>query len=334
MSLCPVLDDYHKYFKLQRTANENIFHGTTTSYATKHLNQNIPREVTITRLGEISGSLSRKLFMLRALDHVRLPKVYGCIIYDHTTHVISDSWESMLGQPGGPITLERALDSKLSVRERRMIVKQLIGGLEYLHGLEIVHRNLRPDNILVLGRGAGIAIQIVGLDYMCEMDWCDDMGGPVNNYSLPNLQRVLLKRPSLEWQRLVLQLADLWAFGRIVIDLLEGYSDLHIYEQYGLFELDTIINGDEEWHHRVTAENIRARIGREPAYRSETEWSFAEPAVIADVAAAPPERTGSIADWQLIDPEDPFIEQQWENDWQIVQNAGGRRRKTHKVKRK
>lgn len=322
MSLCTVSDDFQKYFKIIGTGKETgpgtmMYRGITTTYATKFLNPDIPRDVTVTRYSGLAGSLSKRLYMLRDLNHIRLPKVYGCMTYDYATHVVSDSWESMTDHKI-VFTLTDALAftgrKSLSVVERRMIVKQLIDGIEYIHSLNYVHRNLSPDTILVTGRNGDIAIQITVLDYMCHSDECPDdspIGALRFRYALPELQRVLLKRTGLAWQKLVLRLSDLWGFGQMVIDLLAGYSDLHIFEMYGLFELADIINGDQEWHHRVTAENIKARIGRDPTYRPETEWSLVQR----------PEDDG---EWQLVDDNvvldvlDPFIGQQPDDDWQRV----------------
>ena len=309
MSLCTVSDDFEKYFKLSPISH-NKFRGISTSYATKYLNPNIPRRVTITQLEPLSGSTSRRLFMLRDLDHVRFPKVYGCMVYRHVTYVITDSWESTADS----LTEVLAWSGRrsLSIMERRMIVKQLIDGIEYLHSLDYVHRNLIPDNILVTGRGKDIAIQIVGLDHMCQT--CTETSPTPG--SLPNLERVLLKRPAMSWQKMVLKLSDLWAFGQIVIALLVGQSDLHIFEMYGLFELDDIINGEQEWHHRVTAENIKARIYRDPMYRLEHGWSDVQ------------RYDGLDQEWQVVDDNvvvdmhDPFIDQQPDDDWQLIQTAG------------
>lgn len=335
--LCSISDDIEKYFKTTpNPMDDGVYHGITTTYARKNLNADLPYNVTITAI-PTDTSVSIKLMTLRSLNHVRFPKVYGCMVYKHTTYVVTDSWVGQVFN-GNVITLAKALKfsrksefKRLTEIERRSIVKQLIDGLEYLHSMGYVHRNLNPDNILVSGRDNKIAIQIVGLDYMCDISNCQDL--ILNSkYQLPNLQKKKYKNADPAWQQLVLRLDDLWAYGQIVIELLQGYSDLGIFSE--LFELDSLIDANKPLNDDITAGDIKGRVFSSQNYR-ETEWITVQShegnktprtkaslgalgALGASGASGASGADQDLQDYQIIDTHDPYIQSDDDSNWQVV----------------
>jgi Protein kinase domain. len=61
------------------------------------------------------------------------------------------------------MTLGEWVGSKPSRAARERTLNQLLDALEYLHGLQLVHHDLKPDNILVTRNGANIKLIDFGL---------------------------------------------------------------------------------------------------------------------------------------------------------------------------
>ena len=61
------------------------------------------------------------------------------------------------------ITLGEWVSAKQSNAVRERIFTQLLDALEYLHGLQLVHHDLKPDNILITRNGANVKLIDFGL---------------------------------------------------------------------------------------------------------------------------------------------------------------------------
>ncbi|MBQ7648371.1 MAG: protein kinase [Paludibacteraceae bacterium] len=61
------------------------------------------------------------------------------------------------------VTLSEWTSTKQSNAVRERIFAQLLDALEYLHGLQLVHHDLKPDNILITRNGANVKLIDFGL---------------------------------------------------------------------------------------------------------------------------------------------------------------------------
>lgn len=61
------------------------------------------------------------------------------------------------------VTLGEWVSAKQSNTVRERIFTQLLDALEYLHGLQLVHHDLKPDNILITRNGANVKLIDFGL---------------------------------------------------------------------------------------------------------------------------------------------------------------------------
>jgi calcium/calmodulin-dependent protein kinase I len=116
-------------------------------------------------------------------------------------------------------------------------VKELIGAIEYFHGMGIVHRDLKPENLLLLNKteGSPIIISDFGLSRSSPTDdfLKTTCGTPA--YVAPEvLKRTGHGKP-----------VDVWAMGVITYVLLCGYTPFWGETQTDLF--DAILNNEYEF---------------------------------------------------------------------------------------
>lgn len=61
------------------------------------------------------------------------------------------------------LTLDAFLETKPSRQTRRKVIEQLVDALAYIHTKQVVHRDLRPSNILITRNGNNLKIIDFGL---------------------------------------------------------------------------------------------------------------------------------------------------------------------------
>jgi len=60
-------------------------------------------------------------------------------------------------------TLDKWLEKRPSLNQKRRVAEQLMDALEYVHGLQVVHRDLKPQNIMITRSGQNVKIIDFGL---------------------------------------------------------------------------------------------------------------------------------------------------------------------------
>jgi two-component system NtrC family response regulator len=102
--------------------------------------------------------IERELDAVRRLDHP------GIVSYDHRGALPGDTglWLDMELCRGSALDLVSASGAALALDQAGPLVWQALDALEYLHNRGIVHRNLKPSNLLVRANGS-VAIGDVGL---------------------------------------------------------------------------------------------------------------------------------------------------------------------------
>lgn len=111
---------------------------------------------------------------------------------------------------------------ELNEDEKSRILVQILQGIVYLHHHKVVHRDLKPGNILVVERpGEGIVPKITdfGLSKLAEIEgdssqFANSFAGGTVQYSSPEQ----LKGAVLKFN------TDLWSFGVIAYEVLSGKS--------------------------------------------------------------------------------------------------------------
>ena len=127
------------------------------------------------------------------------------------------TWEE--DSPVGPCIVQEWVDGpslgqwlagKPSLKERRRVFDELLAAVGYLHSKDIVHNDLKPDNILVSRSGG--ALKIIDLGF-ADSGACVQKGlGGTRGYASPEL----LSGAPADAR------SDIWSVGRLMQDLFPG----------------------------------------------------------------------------------------------------------------
>lgn len=123
------------------TVKKVVERRTGTAYAAKIINRR--RAVQAGGKGAMAG-VNRELDILRQLDHPHIVKLKS--FYED----VENYYLVMELVPGGDLMDFVAANGAIGEDATQVITKQILDGIAYVHGLGISHRDLKPDNILIM----------------------------------------------------------------------------------------------------------------------------------------------------------------------------------------
>jgi serine/threonine protein kinase len=156
----------------------------------------------------------QEIAILSKLEHKNIPKFYGLIIEDSIAIV-------MQYIKGG--TMAQIELSELRTKFKLVILKQLAEVLEYMHSNGYVHRDLKPDNILLTEKA-----ELYLIDFGISKEICEEEIGKVTRakgtllYLAPETLDIVELTNQEDIICLVTSKVDVWAFGCIVVFLFTG----------------------------------------------------------------------------------------------------------------
>ncbi len=159
-------------------------------------------------------ALKREIGLLRELQHPNIVQYLGCSSSGDYLNIFLEY------VPGGSV--QTMLNSYGALREPliRSFVRQIVTGLAYLHGRDIVHRDIKGANILVDNKG-GIKISDFGISK--KMEAASALSGPANNKNRPSLQgSVFWMAPEVVKQTKYTRKSDVWSLGCLVVEMMTG----------------------------------------------------------------------------------------------------------------
>lgn len=161
-------------------------------------------------------SVSREITLLQRLEHPNIVKFYESI---DTTKTINLVMEHVKGK-----TLYTYLKARkhrrIEEREAKVIFKQIVEGVNYLHQQQVAHRDLKPDNILIEEKFNGTFFP----DYQVKLI---DFGFSVSLQGQKKL-RTFCGTPSFMSPEIVSKKdycgkqTDVWALGVIIFSMIYG----------------------------------------------------------------------------------------------------------------
>ncbi|KAJ9096010.1 hypothetical protein QFC21_005374 [Naganishia friedmannii] len=156
-------------------------------------------------------ALQREIELLRELQHENIVQYLDSSADEKHLNIFLEY------VPGGSVT---ALLTNYGAFEEALVknfVRQILTGLEYLHGKGIVHRDIKGANILVDNKG-GVKISDFGISKKVENNLLSTM-----RMNRPSLQgSVFWMAPEVVKQTAYTKKADIWSVGCLVIEMLTG----------------------------------------------------------------------------------------------------------------
>ena len=213
--------------------------------------------------GEVTRRFAREANALRLIDH---PNVVGA------TDVFVDRgqlylvMEKVVGR-----TLTSAIPN-LAVRQALVLVRQLLDGVGYAHGLGLVHRDLKPDNILLVDRGGWDQVKII------DFGLVKLVGDAAAAFGASALTRTGLvfgtpayMAPEQALGRVVDGRADLYAIGIILYELLTGAPPFRDPDPYVLLRLqakaEPALLPDAPWRTPALTRLVTTALAKDPDHR-------------------------------------------------------------------
>ncbi|MCN9241479.1 serine/threonine protein kinase [Streptomyces sp. RY43-2] len=142
------------------------------------------------------------------LDHPSVVNVHDVAVVDGQPWIVM---ELVRGRSLGAALQE----GTLGVQEAARIGLEVLGALEAAHAAGILHRDVKPDNVL-LGRHDRVVLTDFGIAQIEGETNLTDTGGFVGSPEYTAPERVLGRRPGPE--------ADLWSLGVVLYAATEGVS--------------------------------------------------------------------------------------------------------------
>ncbi|GAA4809574.1 serine/threonine-protein kinase [Streptomyces ziwulingensis] len=142
------------------------------------------------------------------LDHPAVVDVYDVAVVDGRPWIVM---ELVRGRSLGDALQE----GTLGVREAARIGREVLGALEAAHAAGVLHRDVKPDNVL-LGRYDRVVLTDFGIARIEGETDLTDTGGFVGSPEFIAPERVLGRRPGPE--------SDLWSLGVVLYAATEGVS--------------------------------------------------------------------------------------------------------------
>lgn len=214
------------------------------------------REVAI-KVSEVKTATNGKTFSLKdefdALEN--LPKHPNIANYEQFYRFESPQgvfdYAIMQYYPDG--NLSNAFEKGLSYGQKEEIAQQLLEGIDFLHHHNVVHRDLKPGNILIVNHGGNIIPLITdfGLSKTANIggsgEFSNSFGGGTPRYSSPEQ----LRGKPLKMN------TDLWSYGTVVYELFTGKQ---------LFEAGSGAANSAEADHEIYNKIVNGVIGDHNAY--------------------------------------------------------------------
>ena len=170
-------------------------------------------------------ALRREIDLLRDLQHENIVQYLGSNIDEEHFNIFLEY------VPGGSVA--GMLNSYGSLQEPliRNFVRQILNGLSYLHGRDIIHRDIKGANVLVDNKG-NIKISDFGISKRVEASALlqpSKNGGHVNRPSLQG--SVYWMAPEVVKQTSYTRKADIWSLGCLVVEMFTGTHPFPNYTQ-------------------------------------------------------------------------------------------------------
>ncbi|CAO3598043.1 unnamed protein product [Absidia cylindrospora] len=181
--------------------------------AVKQVELPVENSASVERKRSMVEALRREIALLQELQHENIVQYLGS--QSDNAH-FSIFLEYV---PGGSVAGLLASYGAFQEQLVKSFVRQILKGLTYLHGKDIVHRDIKGANVLVDNKG-GVKISDFGISKKVE----DDIMQVASTAShRPSLQgSIFWMAPEVVKQTQYTRKADIWSLGCMVVEMITG----------------------------------------------------------------------------------------------------------------
>ncbi len=169
----------------------------------------VPEHLPDRERSNVFERMRREARAAARLDHPAVVNVHDVAVVDGRPWIVM---ELVRGRPLGAVLQE---EGTLSAREAARVGLEVLGALEAAHAAGILHRDVKPDNVL-LGRHDRVVLTDFGIAQIEGETNLTDTGGFVGSPEYIAPERVLGQRPG--------PASDLWSLGVVLYTATEGVS--------------------------------------------------------------------------------------------------------------
>mmetsp|Transcript_38221 Transcript_38221/g.61221 ORF Transcript_38221/g.61221 Transcript_38221/m.61221 type:complete len:297 (-) Transcript_38221:4356-5246(-) len=184
------------------------------------------KEVDKTQYLPADSSLEREVYILSEVKHENVIGLICTYVAPTTVFIVTEL------ASGGELLERVTEDGNFSESDARVIVRQILMGVEYLHSRNIVHRDLKLENILLSDDTPSAIVKIA--DFGLARFFADDSelrticGSPL--YVAPEILDIGTSSETYT------PAVDMWSIGVILYILLSGNSPFDNEDEQVLFQ--------------------------------------------------------------------------------------------------
>ena len=169
------------------------------------------------------AALKREINLLRDLQHENIVQYLGSNSDDHHFNIFLEY------VPGGSVATMLASYGPLQEPLIKNFVRQILAGLSYLHGQDIIHRDIKGANVLVDNKGV-VKISDFGISKRVEASAIlQPQKGHIHRPSLQG--SVFWMAPEVVKQTSYTRKADIWSLGCLIVEMFTGTHPFPNYNQ-------------------------------------------------------------------------------------------------------
>ena len=162
------------------------------------------------------AALKREIDLLRDLQHDNIVQYLGSSSDDEHFNIFLEY------VPGGSVAAMLNSYGQLQEPLIRNFVRQILTGLSYLHGRDIIHRDIKGANVLVDNKG-NIKISDFGISKRVEASALLQPQKNGGHMHRPSLQgSVFWMAPEVVKQTSYTRKADIWSLGCLIVEMFTG----------------------------------------------------------------------------------------------------------------
>ncbi len=249
--------------------------GSSIVYLGEHLQLHIPVAIKVLcrrfTSGELEGFLAQA-YTFTQLEHPHIVRAFDFGVKDNTPYLV------MTYAPHGTLRQRHSKGTRLPLETVVSYVKQIADALQYVHDNKLIHRDIKPHNML-LGHDKEILLSDFGIAVTSESIDADLPG-------MPDFEGTVLYAAPEQLQGKPRRSSDQYALGVVVYEWLSGecpfYGSFYEVARQHIFEAPPSLSREkgiaiapvvEEVVLKALAKDPRKRFGRVVEIAEALEWA-------------------------------------------------------------